>query len=67
MWATTGPRKEQQMTDDVIPDDLRDFMLRYINSIAQLEALLLLRANSHQQRGVLKASRRLYASEPAGG
>jgi hypothetical protein len=34
------------MTDDPIPDDVKTFLLRYIDSIAQLEALLLLRANA---------------------
>ena len=33
------------MADDPIPADLRDFILRYIDSVAHLEALLLLRAN----------------------
>jgi hypothetical protein len=33
------------MAREPIPDDLREFILGYIDSIAQLEALLLLRRN----------------------
>jgi hypothetical protein len=51
------------MTEGVIPDDLRDFIQRYIDSIAQLEALLLLRANPSDRWDMLKAAKRLYANE----
>lgn len=51
------------MTDDVVPGDLRDFILRYIDSVAQLEALLLLRANPHEVWNVATTARRLYTSE----
>lgn len=33
------------MAGDLIPDDVREFVIRHIESVAQLEALLLLRAN----------------------
>jgi biotin operon repressor len=50
------------MTDPLIPDDLRDFILKHIDSIAQLEALLLLR-NDDATWDVPRLSHRLYASE----
>lgn len=51
------------MADEVIPDDLRGFILRHIDSVAQLEALLLLRANPKQAWTATQAAGRLYASE----
>jgi hypothetical protein len=51
------------MVDDVIPDDVRDFILRHIDSVAQLEALLLLRANSSENWDAARAAARLYTSE----
>lgn len=33
------------MAEEIIPEGVRDFILQYIDSITQLEALLLLRAN----------------------
>lgn len=52
------------MVDDVIPGDVRDFILRHIDSVAQLEALLLLRANSSETWDTTRAASRLYAREP---
>jgi hypothetical protein len=51
------------MTDDPIPEDIRDFILRHIDSIAQLEALLLLRANRDESWEVSRVAARLYTSE----
>lgn len=51
------------MTDELIPDDLRDFILRYIDSIAQLEALLLLRANASESWSLAKIKARLYTGD----
>jgi hypothetical protein len=51
------------LADDLIPEDLRDFILRHIDSIAQLEALLLLRRNSGETWTAGKAAARLYISE----
>jgi predicted ArsR family transcriptional regulator len=50
------------MADESIPDDVRDFILRNIDSIAQLEALLLLRA---QPGGWTtdRVAQRLYTNE----
>jgi hypothetical protein len=52
------------MVDDVIPGDVRDFILRHIDSVAQLEALLLLRVNSSETWDAARAASRLYTSEP---
>jgi hypothetical protein len=51
------------MADNVIPDDVRDFILRNIDSIAQLEALLLLHANKGETWDVARTASRLYATE----
>jgi hypothetical protein len=51
------------MADDPIPGDIRDFILRHIDSIAQLEALLLLRADSGQTWNVARVAARLYTGE----
>ena len=50
------------MPDDLIPADVRQFILRQIDSIAQLEALLLLSATP--QWSVSSLARRLYITEP---
>jgi hypothetical protein len=49
--------------DALIPEDLEDFILRYIDSIAQLEALLLLRRNPKETWTVERAAKRLYIDE----
>lgn len=48
------------MADDLIPDDLRDFILKYFDSIAQLEALLLLRENPSEKWTAEAIAKRLY-------
>jgi hypothetical protein len=48
------------MTDALIPDDLREFILRYFDSIAQLEALLLLRENPSEKWTAEQTAKRLY-------
>lgn len=48
------------MADALIPDDLRDFILRYFDSIAQLEALLLLRENPSERWTAEQTAKRLY-------
>ena len=50
------------MADELVPDDLRDFILRHIDSVAQLEALLLLRASPDEDWDVGKTAKRLYAA-----
>jgi hypothetical protein len=51
------------LADDLIPEDLRDFILRHIDSIAQLEALLLLRRNPSETWTARTAATRLYIDE----
>jgi hypothetical protein len=53
------------MVDDPIPVDVRDFIVNYIDSIAQLEALLLLRASPGEQWTSAVVASRLYVSEAA--
>ena len=48
------------MAAESIPDDLVDFISRYIDSVAELEALLLLRRNPAERWDVPKAMARLY-------
>src|SRR5262245_13957951 len=51
------------MTEDLIPSDVRQFILTSIDSIAQLEALLLLRANPQEKWNVSAIAKRLYINE----
>jgi hypothetical protein len=51
------------MTDELVPDDVRDFIQRHIDSVAQLEALLLLRANPGEGWNAARTAKRLYATE----
>ena len=53
----------QGMVDELIPADVRDFILRHIDSVAQWEALLLLRANPNERWDVSKIARRLYTGD----
>ncbi len=46
-----------------IPEDVRQFILEHIDSIAQLEGLLLLRSEASSQYSAVQISRRLYISE----
>jgi hypothetical protein len=51
------------MSDELIPPELRDFLARHIDSIAQLEALLLARGSPAANWNKDETSRRLYISE----
>jgi DNA helicase HerA-like ATPase len=51
------------MVDDGIPADLRDFIANSIDSVGQLEALLLLRDNADKAWDVLQLAKRLYVNE----
>ena len=55
------------MSDDPIPADLRDFILRCIDSVAHLEALLLLRASPETSWEVAAVAARLYSSTEQAG
>lgn len=48
------------MGEALIPDDVRDFLFRYIDSIAQLEALLLLRVDPGCAWSAETLAKRLY-------
>ena len=48
------------MTDGVIPEDIRQFLLKNIDSIAQWEGLLLLRGHSGAACDTLEIARNLY-------
>jgi hypothetical protein len=48
---------------DPLPAELREFLVRHIDSIAQLEALLLLRAAPDEVWDVPRIARRLYVGE----
>jgi len=51
------------MVEQIIPDDVRDFILRHIDSVAYLEALLLLRGEPNETWDVRTTARRLYTPE----
>jgi hypothetical protein len=51
------------MAADPIPDDVREFIQKHIDSIAQLEALLLLRGSPEIGWDAAKVAARLYTSE----
>jgi len=52
------------MTGEPIPVDVREYILNSIDSIAQFEAMLLLRTCPGEPWDVLKMAQRLYISEP---
>jgi hypothetical protein len=51
------------MTDEVVPGDIKAFILAHIDSVAQLEALLLLRATPGKLWDAGGTAKRLYVSE----
>ena len=51
------------MVDDVIPDDVKQFILEHIDSIAQFEALLLLRGSPQVDWTANAVAKRLYIGE----
>ncbi len=60
-WTST---RYLRMTADPIPDDIRELLLKSIDSIAQLEALLFLRGQSGAGFDVPSLAQRLFAPEP---
>ena len=48
------------MADDVIPSEIREFIDEYIDSVAQLEALLLLRRDPEVTWDAARTAGRLY-------
>lgn len=51
------------MTDEIIPEDAKQFILRHIDSIAQMECLLLLKANPQTEWNAKTIAKGLYISE----
>lgn len=51
------------MSDGAIPDDVRQFLLKTIDSVAQWEAVLFLRAHAGTAMGVAAVAGHLYISE----
>ena len=51
----------------LIPEDVAQFIIEKIDSVAQLEALLLLRDNPQQQWDVAAVSKRLYIDDEQAG
>lgn len=51
------------MGNDFIPEEIEQFILKYLDSIAQLECLLLLRGDQQTLWGVENLAQRLYISE----
>jgi hypothetical protein len=62
--ATSDFRIEASMSNDSVPDDIRDMIGRHIDSVIQLETLLFLRAHSRENWKVASIAERLYAPEP---
>jgi hypothetical protein len=50
------------MVSESIPDEVREFVQKYIDSIAQLEALLLLRREVSTPWNTVSVAKRLYIS-----
>lgn len=46
-----------------VPDDIRDFIVKHIASVAQIEALLLIWSNPEKRWSVPKVAARIYAGE----
>jgi hypothetical protein len=57
-------RRKALMPSELIPADVQEFIRKRIDSIAQLEALLLLSGHAHITWTVPALARRLYISEP---
>jgi len=54
------------MTEEGVPAEVREFLLACIDSVAELEALLLLRENPGQDWDATTLARRLYIGEAEG-
>ena len=51
------------MPDDLIPDEIKQFLIENIDSIAELEGLLLLRSNPNELWSANALAQRLYATQ----
>jgi hypothetical protein len=52
------------MSDSALPEHVQEFILKHIDSVAQLEALLLLRRSAEREWDVPTAAKRLYSGIP---
>jgi hypothetical protein len=55
------------MTGDSLPDVVRTFILKYVDSVAELEGLLLVRSSGAEAWQVSPLAARLYISEAEAG
>jgi hypothetical protein len=51
------------VADDVIPPDVREFIIRHIDTVSELEALLILRAHRGAEWDVGQIAARVYTPE----
>lgn len=51
------------MASQYVPDDIRDFILKHIASVAQIEALLLIWSSPEEGWGLHQIAARIYTSE----
>ncbi|HYJ17186.1 MAG TPA: hypothetical protein VE170_16965 [Candidatus Limnocylindria bacterium] len=51
------------MTDKIIPEEVKQFIFEKIDSVAEMEALLLLRSNPEASWSIASLAKRLYIDE----
>jgi hypothetical protein len=51
------------MADPYVPDVIREFIIKRIDSIVQIEALLLIRSNPQEEWSAAQIAARVYVSE----
>jgi hypothetical protein len=51
------------MATQYVPDDIRDFILKHIGSVAQIEALLLIWSSPEERWSVARIAARIYTGE----
>jgi len=51
------------MASHYVPDDIRDFILKHIASVAQIEALLLIWSSPEEGWGLRQIAARIYTSD----
>jgi hypothetical protein len=51
------------MASQYVPDDIRDFILKHIASVAQIEALLLIWSSPEEGWGLHQIAARIYTSD----
>jgi len=53
----------QDMPEQYVPDNVRDFILKHIASVAQIEALLLIWSSPEERWELSQIAARIYTSE----